>query len=86
MFFLREDNLSLTQEQKLLLARVNALLGGVLLTSDDPAAYGEAQRETYRELLRLRDAKRVRFDADKFCIHYILDGRPQTLLLPREWF
>ena len=86
VFFLREDNLSLTRKQKLLLARVNALLGGVLLTSDDPAAYGEAQRKIYRELLRLRRAGQVRFDADKFCLHYVLDGRPQTLPLPREWF
>ena len=86
MFFLREDNLSLTQTQKLLLARVNALLGGVLLTSDDPATYGEAQRKTYRELLHLRDAEQVRFDADEFCIRYILDGKPQALLLPREQF
>ena len=86
VFFLREENLSLTQKQKLLLARVNALLGGVLLTSDDPAAYGDAQRKTYRGLLRLRRAEQVRFDADSFCIHYVLDGRPRTLPLPREWF
>ena len=76
----------LTQKQKLLLARVNALLGGVLLTSDDPAGYTDVQRNTYRELLHLRSAKQVRFDADQFCIRYILDGRPQTLPLPGEWF
>lgn len=37
VFFLREENLSLTPAQKDKLARVNALLGGVLLTSDDPS-------------------------------------------------
>ena len=86
VFFLRKDNLRLTEEQKLLLARVNALLGSVLLTSDDPTGYTEVQRNTYRELLHLRNAEQVRFDADRFCIHYILDGRPQALSLPREWF
>ena len=86
VFFLREENMRLTQKQKLLLARVNALLGGVLLTSDDPAAYGEAQRKAYRGLLRLRNAQQVRFDADEFRIHYVLDGKPRTLPVPREWF
>ena len=86
VFFLREDNLQLTAEQKLLLARVNALLGGVLLTSDDPAGYTDDQRSTYRELLRLRGAEQARFDADEFCIRYVLDGRPQFMPLPREWF
>lgn len=39
VFFLREENIKLSSKQKDKLARVNALLGGVLLTSDDPARY-----------------------------------------------
>ena len=37
VFFLREENLRLTAEQKRKLAQVNALLGGVLLTPARPA-------------------------------------------------
>ena len=86
VFFLREENLSLTAEQKQLLAQVNALLGGVLLTSDDPNSYTDAQREVYRSLLHLQEAEKVQVDLDKHLISYILDDRIQTLLLPEELF
>ena len=79
VFFLREDNLKLTEERKLLLAKVNALLGGVLLTSDDPATYTETQRQIFRELLRLKDAENVRADGDEMVIRYVLDGRENVL-------
>lgn len=82
VFFLREDNLNLTSEQKMLLARVNALMGGVLLTSDDPSSYSEAQRETFRSILRLRDAEQVSVDMDSRRISYVLDGEKQTIVLP----
>lgn len=86
VFFLREDNLRLTEEQKLLLARVNVLLGGVLLTSDDPSGYSDRQREIYRGLLHLQSADGVRVDWDRHCIHYILDGKAERLELPEKWF
>ena len=86
VFFVREDNLRLTAEQKDLLAQVNALLGGVFLTSDDPASYTDDQRAIYRQLLRLRDAKQVRFDGDVFCLRYVLDGIERELPLPKAWF
>ena len=86
VFFLRDDNLRLTDEQKKLLARVNALLGGVLLTSDDPSRYNEKQKSEYRELLRLQSAEKVRVDTDKHCISYVLDGKEMRLTLPEKWF
>ena len=86
VFFLREENLSLTAEQKQLLAQVNALLGGVLLTSDDPSSYTDAQREAYRSLLHLQEAEQIRVDWDKHIITYLLDGKIQTVKLPGEWF
>ena len=86
VFFLREDNLRLSAAQKELLSRVNALLGGVLLTSDDPAAYTPAQREAYAALLRLSRAENVRVDGDNMCISYVLDGREETLRLPKTLF
>ena len=82
VFFLREENCRLTAEQKLLLARVNALMGDVLLTSDDPAAYGDKQRAQYKELVHLfREARDIRVDADAMVIRYTLDGRENTLAL-----
>ena len=43
VFFLREDNVKYTENQKLMLARVNNLLGGVMFVSDDVGAYNDAQ-------------------------------------------
>ena len=86
VFFLREENLSLTAEQKLLLAQVNALLGGVLLTSDDPNSYTDAQRKIYNDLLHLQNAEQVRVDWDNRLITYLLDGKVQAVKLPEKWF
>lgn len=75
VFFLREENLSLTPEQKEKLAQVNALLGGVFLTSDDPSKYTPAAVKRYRELLELRNAENIRVDADDgICLSCTLNG------------
>ncbi|MDE7288571.1 MAG: alpha-galactosidase, partial [Oscillospiraceae bacterium] len=80
VFFLRDENLSLTEEQKAKLAQVNALLGGVLLTSDDPSKYSGETMKKYRDLLKLRSAENIRVEADGgICIKYILDGMEQRL-------
>ncbi len=76
VFFLREENIRLTPEQKEKLAQVNALLGGVLLTSDNPAKYSPAARQRYQELLELRRAENVRVEADHgLAVAYSLNGR-----------
>ena len=84
VFFLREENLKLTQEQKHLLATANSLLGGVLLHSDDMSRYSEQAKAQYRQLLHNRDAKNIRVHTDggDWSITYELDGVPHTLLLP----
>lgn len=86
VFFLREDNIALRDDQKLLLARINALFGGVLLLSDDPGAYTEKERALYRELLALSRAENVRFDAGNLMISFVLDGEAYTLPVPKELF
>ena len=86
VFFLRDGNMGLRDDQKLLLARVNALFGGVLLISDDPAEYTDAQRELYRELRRLSRAENVAFDADNLEISFTLDGEDYKLPVPGEQF
>ena len=80
VFFLREDNIQLTEEQKRTLATVNSLFGGVLLHSDDMSRWSKEAGEFYRRLLRLRDAEDRRVCADhglKIC--YTLDGEQYSL-------
>ncbi len=80
VFFLREENLKLNAAQKKKLAMVNALLGQVFLTSDDPSRYSREALAQYRELLRLRSAADIRVDADNgLSISYTLDGKQERL-------
>ena len=82
VFYLREENLRLSGEQKRLLAAVNALFGGVLFHSDNMDDYGPAAREDYLRLRRLRDAERIRVEADSgLAVSYVLDGREQRLVI-----
>ena len=75
VFFLREGNLRLSEEQKHVLATVNSLFGGVLLHSDDMSGYDHVAREQYAQLLRNREADKIRVHADgKLAISYQLDG------------
>lgn len=52
--FFREDNLKLTDGQKKSLQQVNALLGGVFLTSDDMSKYTPEMKKSYSEVRALR--------------------------------
>jgi hypothetical protein len=64
------------------LAQTCALLGGVLLTSDDPGAYSPEQRGQYQTLLHLRDARNIRVEADGgLRVRYELDGREECLTI-----
>ena len=49
VLFLRTENLKLSEKQKDLLAKVDALCGSVFLTSDDPGSYTDEQKKRYRE-------------------------------------
>jgi alpha-galactosidase len=53
VFFLRKDNIKLTEEQKDLHARVLAQYGSFFLTSDNMGDYDEEQLAHYRELRRI---------------------------------
>ena len=82
VFFLRSENLKLTPEQKLVLARTNALLGSVWLTSDDMGRYSPETAEQYRQLRLLREAEGKKLRADgPIEIGYTLDGEEKTLTL-----
>ena len=55
VFLLRDTENRMTSDQKLCLAEVNALCGGVLFTSDNAAAYTEAQTKMLDRIMRLRE-------------------------------
>ncbi|MBR1780377.1 MAG: alpha-galactosidase, partial [Oscillospiraceae bacterium] len=81
VFFLREDNLKLTEEQKGTLATVNALFGSVLLTSDDPSDYSAEQLLRYQAVRQMREAQGITVDNET--IRFTLNGKPAELGLPR---
>ena len=66
-------------EQKVLLAKVDALLGGVWLISDDPGRYTPEQKALYKELRQLLQAENVKYDPDRKQIRYVLNGEPEVL-------
>ena len=57
VFFLRSNNLKFTQEQKLLLARINNLCGNVLFVSDNAGDYDEKQLELLKKFFKKTDEK-----------------------------
>ena len=80
VFFLRDENLKLTDGQKYLLATVNSVLGGVLLHSDNMAKYGAVAKAQYEQLLRNREAKNVRVDNERgLTLSYELGGRRMSV-------
>lgn len=82
VFFLRENNIKLTPEQKRTLAVVNALFGGLLLTSDNMGDYSAETKTFYRSLLRIRDAKNIRINAENgLSVRYEADGKTETVTI-----
>ena len=80
VFFLRTENCGLSEKQKHMLASVNALLGGVFLTSDDPSAYTEEMKEKYRQYRHLSEAETLAVHTDNgLSITYLLAGQKHTI-------
>ena len=75
VFFLREDNLKLSRDEKFILATVNSLFGGLLLCSDDMSEYSPEARALYARLLENREAADVQVDADDgLSVSYTVGG------------
>ena len=80
VFFLREDNLKLSRDEKYILATVNSLFGGLLLCSDDMSKYSSDAKALYARLLKNRDADSVQVDADDgLSVSYTVNGVRETL-------
>lgn len=80
VFFLRESNLSLSEDRKEMLAKLDALMGGVFLTSDDPGSYTNEiiyKYQVYRHIAE--DAVNVRYLPDKHMVRYEIDGAERFL-------
>ena len=60
VFLLREENISLTWEQRVTLARINSLFGGVKFTSDDVSGYSGEQKKVLQAVLNAKNPKDVR--------------------------
>lgn len=80
VFILRDDNTSLSAEQKKSLAVVNALFGGVLFASDEFAKYDETKKKEYGFIASLTGAlePKVRRDGRHFTLTYTLEGETKT--------
>ncbi len=82
VFFLRDENCSLTLEQKNALGTINALLGNVFLTSDMPSHYTESQRKEYmrlRTLFEKAEDVEVKTEEGKIVIGYTLEGKREEV-------
>ena len=83
VFFLREENIKLTEEEKKYLYTVDALMDGILLTSDNPANYSEKQLAEFKEVIELREKAtdiEVIYDGTPR-IEYKVDGKKKKLIL-----
>ena len=81
VFFLRNDNLKFTEEQKLLLAKINNLCGNVLFVSDNAGDYDSKQMEYLRKFFRKTNEKILSaeyIDKENITIITELDGKEKT--------
>lgn len=75
VFFLRRDNCQLTDNQKYSLAVLDALCGGVFLTSDDPGSYTKEMKEQYKLYRSLTKATNITINPDNgISVVYDLNG------------
>ncbi|MDR1939235.1 MAG: alpha-galactosidase [Clostridiales bacterium] len=82
VFFLRDDNIKFSYEQKLLLAKINNLFGGVLFVSDDVGKYNESQLELLKAAFTKRDVKIISAEyktKTQIEIVYESDGKTEVL-------
>ena len=80
VFFIRTENIHLSNKQKDDLARIQALLGGVFLTSDCPANYTNDMIRKYQEYRKLASALVTDVNTDEgITIEYVLDGQTNVI-------
>ena len=83
VFFLRDENLHLRKEDKLDLARLDALFGHVHLLSDPIQTYTEEKKKIYKEMRALSSAAVLSYELlDKgIQVTYMLEKKKETMVL-----
>ncbi|MBO4452630.1 MAG: alpha-galactosidase [Clostridia bacterium] len=87
VFLLRDDNISLTPEQRRALITLNALFGSVMMTSDNISQYGDDKKALLSEAIGLfRNAEVTSYSrrADVITVDYRLDGNEKTIRYDTE--
>lgn len=82
VFFLRKINLTFTDEQKLLLAKINNICGNILFVSDNAGDFSGADIELLKKFFKKTDAKissAKYITAEEVEIKFTEDGRDKTL-------
>ncbi|MEE1333325.1 MAG: alpha-galactosidase, partial [Erysipelotrichaceae bacterium] len=81
VFLLRKDNIKMNEKQKMDLARINAIYGGVFLTSDNPSLYTPEMQQQYQQLRQLSEAKIISLatDKDEITANLLVDGSPTVM-------
>lgn len=82
VFFLRDENLKFSEEQKLLLAKVNNLCGDVLFVSDDAGKYSDEKIALLKKFFQPGEAKVLKAEyisKDSLYIRYQENGKEKTL-------
>ena len=84
VFFLRRDNIHLSEKKKMTLALFDALNKGLFLTSDNPSLYTEREIEEYRRLRHIWEKGKITSieRGKKTIIHYCVDDKNESLVLP----
>ena len=71
VFILRDENVSLTLEEKEKLATINGLFGSVLFMSDDASKYNNDKKQLYNRIVNLKSkATSVSLDNNVVCVKY----------------
>lgn len=82
VFFLRDENLKFTLEQKKILAKINSLFGNVLFVSDNAGLYDEESLEILKSSLKKSKAIIVSVECAEcryFTIRFLEDGEQKKL-------
>lgn len=70
VILLRDENIELSEKQRYALAKINALFGSLLMTSDNPKTYDKKKSEILDETLRLfKDGKALFYERRKKFIY-----------------
>ncbi|MBQ7223211.1 MAG: alpha-galactosidase [Erysipelotrichaceae bacterium] len=78
VFFLRDDNIKLTLQEKEYLYTMSALHGGILLTSDNLQNYDETKKQQLSQVRALFERGRIISERED-SVTYELDGEIRTL-------